>query len=156
MLGKSISLLGFQKLEPTVLSWRFYWDLGQNLSVEDGKIVFLAADYSDNLTDTWIHSHIDERFPKFELVLNFDDGILHFDCNNVIHPLHIYFRTDRSYIFKADFGRACDISMLSENLYNWHLRNEPVFPMSLQPVWWRIWGCFWSSLGRPFRETFRP
>ena len=106
-MGESKSSFGLQGLTPNVSGMnplRYFWDVSENVMLEDEALIFTADDYMDSIENTWLSSSNDDEFLELLLFVNFDAICLRFGLNNNVLPKKVFIKRNEPYQFRVDFA----------------------------------------------------
>ena len=72
----------------------------------------------DRLDQAWLHRPTAENFMKFLLVIDHDENVVRFGCNNALFGYSVPFEPNHWYRIRARYGKSREALMLAEVVYN--------------------------------------
>ena len=82
-LGTSPFSIWIENFGPTTETHRYGWDVAEHVLIENNNSVFLDMDESmDRLDRAWLHRPTAENIMEFLLVIDHDEKVVRFGCNN--------------------------------------------------------------------------
>ena len=116
-MGESKFSFVLQVLTPNVSEMnplRYYWDVSENVMIENGALIFTPDDYMDRIENAWLSSNNGDEILEFFLFVDFDASCLHFGLNNTVLPKKVFFKRSEPYQIGVDFAGSTEALMLVE------------------------------------------
>ena len=95
-MGETKFSFGLQGLTPSLSGinpLRYYWDVTENVLIENEALIFTPDDYMDRIENAWLSSNSDDQSLEFLLFVDFDASCLRFGRNNTVLPKKVFFQT---------------------------------------------------------------
>ena len=118
-LGTSPFSIWIKNFGPTTETHRYGWDVAKHVLIENDNSVFLDMDESmDRLDRAWLHRPTAENIMEFLLVIDHDEKVVRFGCNNALFGYSVPFEPYHWYRIRARYGKCCEALMLAEVVNN--------------------------------------
>ena len=108
---------GLQSLTPNVSDMnllRYYWDVSENVMIENEALIFTPDDYVDRIENAWLNSNNGDEILDFLLFVDFDASCLRFGLNNTVLPKKVFFKRNEPYQICVDSAVSTEVLMLVE------------------------------------------
>ena len=105
-MGESKFSFGLQGLTPNVSDMnplRYYWDVSENVTIENEALIFIPDDYMDRIENAWLSSNNGDEILEFRLFVDFDASCLRFGLKNTVLPKKVFFKRNEPYQIRVDF-----------------------------------------------------
>ena len=118
-LGTSSFSIWIENFGSTTETHRYGWDIAEDVLIENDNSVFLDMDDSmDRLDQAWLHRPTAENIKEFLLVIDHDEKVVRFGCNNALFGYSVPFEPNHWYRRQARYGKCCEALMLAQVVNN--------------------------------------
>ena len=150
-MGESKFSFGLQGLTPNVSDMsplRYFWDVTENVMIENEALIFTPDDYTDRIENAWLSSNNCDEILEFLLFVDFDASCLRFGLHNTVLPKKVFFKRNEPYQIRVDFAVSTEALMLVE-VFNRPRKLNALCPQYLLNMYYEqaedIFGSQWPD-----------